>query len=141
MLGSEAVIHSDGLVGCFRGLVMNNEVVNLYAYMNARFPDMIQKHCRPSCDPNPCLNGATCVEYWGSYKCVCENPLAHYGYNCETGIFISLRIPKHHFNSLLLLLSRHKSECFNFPNGRCLCGSQRYSADCGDQFGFKRFLH
>ncbi|XP_046452961.1 uncharacterized protein LOC124200702 isoform X3 [Daphnia pulex] len=86
MLGSETAVHTDGLVGCFRGLVMNNEVVNLYAYMNARFPDMIQKHCRPSCDPNPCKNGASCVEFWGSYKCVCKNPMAHFGYNCETDI-------------------------------------------------------
>ncbi|XP_059351285.1 axotactin-like isoform X3 [Daphnia carinata] len=86
MLGSEMAPHTDGLVGCFRGLVMNNEVVNLYAYMNARFPDMIQKHCRPSCDPNPCKNGASCVEFWGSYKCVCKNPLAHFGYNCEIDI-------------------------------------------------------
>jgi len=85
MSGSEAV-HNDGLIGCFRGLVMNNEVVNLYAYMNARFPDMIRKHCRPSCDPNPCLNGAVCVEYWGSYKCLCSNPLANFGHNCETDI-------------------------------------------------------
>ncbi|KAK4045709.1 hypothetical protein OUZ56_033583 [Daphnia magna] len=86
MLGSETAVHTDGLVGCFRGLVMNNEVVNLYAYMNARFPDMIQKHCRPSCDPNPCKNGASCIEFWGSYKCVCKNPLAHFGYNCEIDI-------------------------------------------------------
>ena len=90
MLGPETAVYDDGLIGCFRGLVMNNEgefhslrkfpsfdryfcaVVNLYAYMNARFPDMIQKHCRPSCDPNPCQNGGTCVEYWGSYKCICK---------------------------------------------------------------------
>ena len=89
MSGSEAV-HNDGLIGCFRGLVMNNEVVNLYAYMNARFPDMIRKHCRPSCDPNPCLNGAVCVEYWGSYKCLCSNPLANFGHNCETGYYYYL---------------------------------------------------
>lgn len=25
MLGSETAAHTDGLVGCFRGLVMNNE--------------------------------------------------------------------------------------------------------------------
>ncbi len=25
MLGSETAVHTDGLVGCFRGLVMNNE--------------------------------------------------------------------------------------------------------------------
>lgn len=66
MLDSDLSVHTSGLVGCFRGLVMNNEVVNLYAYMNARFPDMIQKHCRPSCDPNPCKNGATCAEFWYS---------------------------------------------------------------------------
>lgn len=53
-------------------------VVNLYAYMNARFPDMIQKHCRPSCDPNPCKNGATCIEFWGSYKCVCKVSICNY---------------------------------------------------------------
>lgn len=91
MAGSETAVHNDGLIGCFRGLVMNNEVVNLYAYMNARFPNMIRKHCRPSCDPNPCLNGAACVEHWGSYKCVCSNPLANFGRNCETGTASSVQ--------------------------------------------------
>ncbi len=83
MLGEDP--YGKGLVGCFRGLVMNNGVVNLYAYMNAHFPDMILKNCRPSCDPDPCRNGATCVEFWGNYKCICANPLSQSGYNCEKG--------------------------------------------------------
>lgn len=39
--------------------------------------------CQPSCASNPCENGATCLEYWGSYVCECVNKYAHTGKNCE----------------------------------------------------------
>ncbi|KAK3867350.1 hypothetical protein Pcinc_027182, partial [Petrolisthes cinctipes] len=72
----------EGLVGCIRSLTMNDEVVDLLRYIRAA-PHGVSPGCDASCDPNPCMNGATCLEKWGSYECVCSNPLAHSGKNCE----------------------------------------------------------
>jgi len=35
------------------------------------------------CSPNPCQNGATCVDLVGSYRCDCKT--GYSGTNCETG--------------------------------------------------------
>ncbi|XP_076329886.1 axotactin isoform X3 [Tachypleus tridentatus] len=75
----------DGFIGCFRGLVVNDQVVDLYKYLTRSAPDIV-KDCSPSCSPNPCQNGGTCEEFWGSYKCYCANPIAHTGDNCEHNI-------------------------------------------------------
>ncbi|XP_055933048.1 axotactin-like [Argiope bruennichi] len=75
----------EGFIGCFRGLVINDVVVDLYKHMT-RSESAIVHGCQPSCASNPCQNGATCVEYWGSYVCECVNPFAHSGKNCETNV-------------------------------------------------------
>ena len=35
------------------------------------------------CDPDPCLNGAVCVDGINGYTCIC--PAGYTGVNCETG--------------------------------------------------------
>ncbi|KAG0430568.1 hypothetical protein HPB47_022576, partial [Ixodes persulcatus] len=76
---------TEGFIGCFRGLIINNHVVNLYNHLSRRVPDIVMD-CQPSCSSNPCQNGATCHENWGSYNCECENSLAHSGTNCENNL-------------------------------------------------------
>lgn len=75
----------EGFIGCFRGLVINDEVVDLYKHMT-RSESAIVLDCHPSCASNPCQNGGTCLEYWGSYTCECVNPFAHSGRNCESNV-------------------------------------------------------
>ncbi|XP_059474027.1 axotactin isoform X2 [Neocloeon triangulifer] len=75
----------DGLVGCFRGLVVNGEILDIYAYISVHLSAII-KDCKPSCDPNPCQNGALCKEGWSTYVCQCQNPWAHLGDHCEQDI-------------------------------------------------------
>lgn len=75
----------DGFVGCLRGLVFNEEITNLNSYLSPRTPQIVMG-CKPSCDPNPCQNGATCHEYWGTYTCECVSKLAHSGKHCEKNI-------------------------------------------------------
>nr|CAD7256084.1 unnamed protein product [Timema shepardi] len=74
-----------GLIGCFRGLVVNGEILDIYSYMSVHLSEII-KDCKPSCDPNPCKNGAKCKELWSTFQCVCENPWAQEGAFCETNI-------------------------------------------------------
>lgn len=73
---------TQGLIGCFRGLVVNGEILDIYSYMSVHLSEII-KDCKPTCDPNPCKNGAKCKELWSKYECVCENPWAHLGQHCE----------------------------------------------------------
>ncbi|KAG8179803.1 hypothetical protein JTE90_025970, partial [Oedothorax gibbosus] len=75
----------EGFIGCFRGLVINDVVVDLYKHMT-RSENAIVFGCQPSCASSPCQNGATCVEYWGSYVCDCVNKFAHSGKNCEKNV-------------------------------------------------------
>nr|XP_027200226.1 contactin-associated protein-like 4 [Dermatophagoides pteronyssinus] len=75
-----------GFIGCLRGLVLDDTIVNLHQYLSAtRYPN-IESGCRPYCRPNLCQNQAICVELWGSYQCRCANPIAHSGRNCEINI-------------------------------------------------------
>ncbi|KAM3960760.1 axotactin [Aphomia sociella] len=76
---------NQGLIGCFRGLVVNGEVLDIYSYMSVHLSEII-KDCKPSCVPNPCQNKATCKELWSSYECICKNPWAHLGEHCEENI-------------------------------------------------------
>ncbi|KAG0727256.1 Contactin-associated protein like 5-3 [Chionoecetes opilio] len=73
------------LKGCIRDLTLNNEAVDLERYVRAA-PVGVSASCQPACSPNPCMNGAECIESWGSYECVCKNPLAHLGTNCEINL-------------------------------------------------------
>ncbi|XP_070161530.1 axotactin isoform X6 [Polyergus mexicanus] len=74
-----------GLIGCFRGLVVNGEILDIHSYMSVHLSEII-KDCKPSCQPNKCQNGARCVELWSNFFCVCENQWAHLGIFCETNI-------------------------------------------------------
>ncbi|XP_065086426.1 axotactin isoform X2 [Ochlerotatus camptorhynchus] len=74
-----------GLIGCFRGLVVNGEILDIYSFMSVHLSEII-KDCKPSCVPNPCKSGAHCRELWSSFECVCENRWAHLGQHCETNI-------------------------------------------------------
>ncbi|KAK2576796.1 hypothetical protein KPH14_005433 [Odynerus spinipes] len=74
-----------GLIGCFRGLVVNGEILDIHSYMSVHLSEII-KDCKPSCQPNKCQNGARCVELWSNFECVCENRWAHQGTFCETNI-------------------------------------------------------
>ncbi|XP_068984202.1 axotactin isoform X5 [Bombus flavifrons] len=74
-----------GLIGCFRGLVVNGEILDIHSYMSVHLSEII-KDCKPSCQPNKCQNGARCVELWSNFECVCENKWAHLGTYCETNI-------------------------------------------------------
>ncbi|KAJ8683559.1 hypothetical protein QAD02_019351 [Eretmocerus hayati] len=74
-----------GLIGCFRGLVVNGEILDIHSYMSVHLSEII-KDCKPSCQPNKCQNNARCVELWNNFTCVCENRWAHLGTYCETNI-------------------------------------------------------
>ncbi|CAG5025078.1 unnamed protein product [Parnassius apollo] len=80
----KSAVHQ-GLIGCFRGLVVNGEVLDIYSYMSVHLSEII-KDCKPSCVPNPCQNRATCKELWSTYECICKNPWAHLGEHCEENI-------------------------------------------------------
>lgn len=74
-----------GLIGCFRGLVVNGEILDIYSFMSVHLSEII-KDCKPSCVPNPCKNGAYCRELWSTFECVCKNRWAHLGQHCETNV-------------------------------------------------------
>ncbi|XP_058168365.1 axotactin [Anopheles ziemanni] len=74
-----------GLIGCFRGLVVNGEILDIYSFMSVHLSEII-KDCKPSCVPNPCKNGAYCRELWSTFECVCQNRWAHLGQHCDTNI-------------------------------------------------------
>lgn len=100
----EGLLAKQGLIGCFRGLVVNGEILDIYSYMSVHLSEII-KDCKPSCVPNPCKNGAQCKELWSNFQCVCKNPWAHVGENCETSewnsiLFFILCIINSHFDRL-----------------------------------------
>lgn len=78
---SKSSVHQ-GLIGCFRGLVVNEEILDIYSYMSVHLSEII-KDCKPSCVPNPCKNGAQCKELWSTFECVCPNRWAYKGDFCE----------------------------------------------------------
>ncbi|KAH1016826.1 hypothetical protein HUJ04_007995 [Dendroctonus ponderosae] len=84
LLDPRSSVHQ-GLIGCFRGLVVNEEILDIYSYMSVHLSEII-KDCKPSCVPNPCKNGAQCKELWSTFECVCPNPWAYKGQYCETNI-------------------------------------------------------
>ncbi|XP_060534792.1 axotactin [Cylas formicarius] len=84
LLDPKSSVHQ-GLIGCFRGLVVNEEILDIYSYMSVHLSEII-KDCKPSCVPNPCQNGAQCRELWSTFECVCPNPWAYKGEFCEINI-------------------------------------------------------
>ena len=91
-----------GLIGCFRGLVVNGEVLDIYSYMSVHLSEII-KDCKPSCDPNPCKNGAKCKELWSTFQCICQNPWAHIGTYCETSKLLNIKFKSMFFFNLLVI--------------------------------------
>lgn len=88
-----------GLIGCFRGLVVNGEILDIYSYMSVHLSEII-KECKPSCVPNPCQNKAICKELWSTFKCICQNPWAHYGTYCDISMYTLHQIDKCTSNEL-----------------------------------------
>jgi hypothetical protein len=86
LLDTKTSVHQ-GLIGCFRGLVVNEEILDIYSYMSVHLSEII-KDCKPSCVPNPCQNGAQCKELWSTFECICPNPWAYKGTYCETSKFL-----------------------------------------------------
>uniref|UniRef100_A0A8C9W1B0 Cadherin EGF LAG seven-pass G-type receptor 2 n=1 Tax=Scleropages formosus TaxID=113540 RepID=A0A8C9W1B0_SCLFO len=68
-------------VGCMKNLRIDHQAVDMASYIanNGTVPGCSAK--RHFCSRNPCLNGGTCVNRWGSYRCGCS--LGFGGRNCE----------------------------------------------------------
>ncbi|XP_055356839.1 axotactin-like isoform X2 [Paramacrobiotus metropolitanus] len=76
-----------GLVGCIQGLIRGGQTVDLTAAAEAAKSSQIRRECQSSCSPNPCKNNAECFDKFGGiYECICANPIAHSGAQCEHDI-------------------------------------------------------
>ncbi|XP_033739181.1 uncharacterized protein LOC117326534 [Pecten maximus] len=84
-LPGEMFEETPGLVGCVRGMVYNGIHHDLTSDTDPSYPE-VKPGCTASCWTNPCQNGASCVEGWGTYQCLCANPWAHMGHSCEINI-------------------------------------------------------
>ncbi|XP_043199961.1 neurexin-1-like isoform X3 [Amphibalanus amphitrite] len=64
-----------GYVGCMRDLVINGSVIGLATYarrQDSRGSILTECHSGPpSCDSQPCMNGAPCSNGWNRFMCDC----------------------------------------------------------------------
>lgn len=87
--------------------MVNGEILDIYSYMSVHLSEII-KDCKPSCVPNPCQNNAVCKELWLTYQCVCKNPWAHLGENCEISMQKFYSLDLNYSTVFLINYSRYK---------------------------------
>ncbi|CDX47479.1 InTestinal NeureXin-like [Caenorhabditis elegans] len=84
VLGGEG----DGLIGCVRNVLINDEPVNLQEIVKTSEKTGITETCDTRCTADFCQNGAKCYEDFvsGMPFCQCAFPDVHSGVNCEIDI-------------------------------------------------------
>uniref|UniRef100_A0AAF5Q282 EGF-like domain-containing protein n=2 Tax=Wuchereria bancrofti TaxID=6293 RepID=A0AAF5Q282_WUCBA len=66
---------------CFNGGICVNTFGSWYCDCPLGYNDPYCMIHDNECEPNPCLNGASCLDYGNRYECICQNTF--YGTNCE----------------------------------------------------------